>query len=124
VPRGSSVRHAGEDSSCPGEPDSLATVSIPRAQSFNLANIGHDLFKIALESREHPDERGARLRREQDDAEHQRRKEMAILWSVLITVGVVSVIRLGIVLISGQPAENAKWATTLLTTVVSGGSAT
>jgi hypothetical protein len=37
--------------------------------------------------REHPDERDARLRREQDDAEHHRRKEMAILWSVLVSVG-------------------------------------
>lgn len=92
-----------------------------RAQSFNLGNIEHDLFKVALESREHPDDRGARLRREQDDAEHQRRKEMAILGAVLASVGVVSVVCLWITLRTGQAAENARWATTLLTTVVSGG---
>jgi hypothetical protein len=95
--------------------------SRPRTQSFNLGNIEHDRFKIAVESREHPDERGARLRREQDDAEHQRRKEMAMLWVVLGSVGVVSVNCLWIVLVPGQPAESVKWATTLLTTIVSGG---
>jgi hypothetical protein len=93
----------------------------PRAQSFNLGNIEHDLIKIALESREHPDERDARLRREEADAEHQRRIEGLIVRTILVTVSVAAAICFWIVLVPGQSAENAKWATTLLTTIVSGG---
>jgi hypothetical protein len=74
-----------------------------------------------LESRDHPDEREARLRREEADAEHRRRIEALIIRTILITVSVVSVICLWIVLVPGQSTENAKWATTLLTTIVSGG---
>jgi len=46
---------------------------------------------------------------------------MAILWWVLGTASIVSVICFWIVLVPGQPGENAKWATSLLTAIVSGG---
>jgi hypothetical protein len=80
-----------------------------------------DLLEFSIESREHPDERGARLRREHADAEHERRKDLVLLWAVLITVGVVSVVCVVIIAVSGAPADNAKWATTVLTTIVSAG---
>jgi len=63
----------------------------------------------------------ARLRREEANAQHQRRQEVLLLRATLITVGVVSVICLWIVLIPGYPPENVEWATTLLTMIVSGG---
>jgi hypothetical protein len=44
-----------------------------------------------------------------------------IVRTILITVSVTAVICCWIVLVPGQPAENAKWTTTLLTTIVSGG---
>ena len=78
-------------------------------------------FLTAANSREHPDERESRLRREKADIEHRRNKEILILWAILITVGVVSVFCLWIVFIPGHPAENVQWATTLLTMIVSGG---
>ncbi len=94
----------------------------PRGRSLNVEDFFvSEAYRLSIESREHPDERAARIRREHDDADRQHRKEMAILWWVLATVSVVSVICLGVFLIPGAPAENVRWATTLLTTVVSGG---
>lgn len=80
-----------------------------------------DRYTLSIESREHPDERGARLRREHADAEHERRKDLVLLWAVLITVGVVSVVCVVIIAVSGAPVDNAKWATTVLTTIISAG---
>jgi hypothetical protein len=93
----------------------------PRSQSLNLGKLESDRYRLSIESLEHPEVRDSRLRREEADAEHQRHKEVLILWAILIIVGVVSVICLWIVLIPGYPAENVKWATTLLTMIVSGG---
>src|SRR5947209_8046052 len=70
--------------------------------------IQSDLIEFSIGSREHPDERGARLRREPADAEHERRKEMVLLWAVLTTVGVVAVVCIVIIAVSGAPVENAK----------------
>jgi hypothetical protein len=78
-------------------------------------------YQVKIESKDDPEVVQSRLRREEADAEHQRHKEVLILWAILITVGVVSVFCLWIVLIPGYPTENVKWATTLLTMIVSGG---
>jgi hypothetical protein len=77
-------------------------------------------FRLAPESREHPDEREARLRRRVADAEHRRRQERAVVSAVLATVCVGSLTCFWIVFV-GQPAENVTWARTLLTAIVSGG---
>lgn len=46
---------------------------------------------------------------------------MVILWAVLMTVGVVSVVCIIMIVVSGAPVDNAKWATTVLTTIISAG---
>jgi hypothetical protein len=79
------------------------------------------LFEFSIGSREHPDELAARLRREEADAEHERRKDLLLLWAVLMTVSVVSVVCIVIIAVSGASVDNAKWATTVLTTIISAG---
>jgi hypothetical protein len=88
---------------------------------LNLGKIKSEFFKLSLESLEHRDERGARLRREHADAEHERRKDLVLLWAVITTVGAVSVICIVLIAVSGAPVDNAKWATTVLTTIISAG---
>jgi hypothetical protein len=78
-------------------------------------------YQIQIESRDDPEIIRSRLRREEADAEHQRRNEGLILRAVLIAVGFVSAVCIWVVLMPGRPAESVKWATTLLTTIVSGG---
>ena len=63
----------------------------------------------------------SRLRREEADAEHQRYKDRIITWSVIITVAVVSSYSLVLTALPWTGPEAAKWATTILTTVVAGG---
>jgi hypothetical protein len=70
---------------------------------------------------ETPAERTSRLRREEADAAHRRSKETVILWGVVIATAVVLIVCIGVVIVPGSPPENAKWATTLLTAIVSGG---
>ena len=70
---------------------------------------------------ETPAERTSRLRRDEADAAHRRFRETFILLAVVIATAVVMVVCLGVVIIPGSPPENAKWATTLLTAIVSGG---
>ena len=59
--------------------------------------------------------------REEADAAHRRSKEINGLTAVLIITGVVTIVCIGVVVVPGSPPENAKWATTLLTAIVSGG---
>jgi cation transport ATPase len=104
-----------------GQPESPKTKP-SRSRSLNVADfVESDRYKLAFESREHPDEMGARLHQERADADHERRKEMVILWAVLMTVGAVSVVCITMIVISGAPVDNAKWATPVLTTIVSAG---
>jgi hypothetical protein len=70
---------------------------------------------------ETPAERTSRLRREEADAAHRWSKEIMILRAVVMATGVVMVVCIGVVIVPGSPPENAKWATTLLTAIISGG---
>lgn len=68
-----------------------------------------------------PAERASRLRREEADAAHRRSKEIIVLRAVLIATAVVTIVCIGVVVVPGSPPVNARWATTLLTAIVSGG---
>ena len=104
-----------------GQPES-PKAKPSRSRSLNVADFFEsDRYRLLFESREHPDEMDARLHRERADAEHERRKDMVILWAVLMTVGVVSIVCVVIISASGTSVDNAKWATTVLTTIVSAG---
>jgi hypothetical protein len=106
----------------PEKTESSRPTKMPRDRPLTVGSFIHsDVLEFSIASREHPDVRDARLRREQVDADHERRKELVILWAVLITVGVVSVVCIIMIALSGAPVDNAKWATTVLTTIVSAG---
>jgi hypothetical protein len=78
-------------------------------------------LQLEAKSRESPREIQARIEREVAEAAHQHRKDLLITRAVLIIVGVVAVVCIVVVLLPGIPPENAKWATTLLTAIVSAG---
>lgn len=65
------------------------------------------------------DERRSRLRREEAEASHRRRREMIILVAVVVVVGVAVALCLWVILGPGYSVENMKWATTMLTSIVS-----
>jgi len=92
-------------------------------QDPNPADLGAIIKGLRWEAKSHesPREIQARIEHEAAEAVHQRHKDLLITRAVLITVGVVTALCITVVLLPGIPSENAKWATTLLTTIVSAG---
>ena len=80
-----------------------------------------DRYTLSIESREHPDERDARLRREEADAALRRRIEYAFALAVTITVSIVSATCVWITLVPGYPAASLDWASKTLTAIISAG---
>jgi hypothetical protein len=78
-------------------------------------------YNVKVERHESPQEIASRLRREEADAEHQRKKELLILWAVLMIVGAMTFVCVVIVFLPGTSPENSKWATMFLTTIGSAG---
>lgn len=77
-------------------------------------------FKMSLATVEDSAERESRLRVEEANAAHQRRKEM-LLYSV--TIGVVSIVVIlcaWVILQKGLATEDGKLALALLTSIVTG----
>jgi hypothetical protein len=84
----------------PEKAESTRPIKNPRDRPLTVGSfILSDVLEFSIASREYPDVRDARLRREEADAEHQRLKEILLLRAILITVGVGTVICLWIVLI-------------------------
>jgi hypothetical protein len=82
--------------------------------------VRHQTFKMSLATVEDSAERESRLRVEEANAAHQRRKEM-LLYSV--TIGVVSIVVLlctWVILRKGLATEDGKLALALLTSIVTG----
>lgn len=78
-------------------------------------------YDLTLKSKETRQEIASRLRREEADAELQRKKELLILWAVLMIVGAMTFVCVLIVFLPGTSPENSKWATMFLTTIGSAG---
>src|SRR4028118_1925048 len=74
-----------------------------------------------LATTESPEEQTSRLRIEEAEAAHRRRQEIWVLGAVLITVAIAVGISLWVIVGLGYSAENMKWATTLLTSIISAG---
>jgi hypothetical protein len=97
----------------------------PTPQGFDHLKLD-DLFgskTVAFNNtlRDSPQEIRARLQREEADAAHQRAKDLFLYRTVTAAVGVVSVVCLIIAVIPAVPDDTRKWATTLLTSIVSAG---
>jgi hypothetical protein len=76
--------------------------------------------KLSVVPREEPDERQARLGIEKADAEHQRRKELALLVGALVAVGATLSLCVWAIVREGSTAEDTRWAVPLLTAIVTG----
>ncbi len=77
--------------------------------------------KYSFSSLDSPQEIDARIRREDDEARHQRKKELMILWAIVVVVGLVSFVCVVIMFLNYSSADSVKLATTLLTTIIAGG---
>jgi hypothetical protein len=100
----------------PGSPEEPRKVSKPKTVSLSHLL---DPENLELKTRDHPEERQSRLRREEADAEHQRRKDFALFVIVAVMVSVVATACLWVTLSSGYPADVQKWASSLLTVIIS-----
>lgn len=70
--------------------------------------------------REDPAERDARLRIEEANAAHQRRKELALHVATLVVVGLALGVCFFVMASDGSTADDKKWAQLLLTAIVTG----
>ena len=78
-------------------------------------------YDINLKSRESPSEIDARIRREDAQAEHERKKDLIVLWAVVAIVGCTTFFSIVLTFLPHSSVETVKWATTSLTTILAGG---
>lgn len=76
--------------------------------------------QLTLVPREDPDERATRLRIEEADAAHRRRKDLALHVIALVVIGVALGLCVWAIVKTGSTAEDTKWAVPLLTAIVTG----
>ncbi len=76
---------------------------------------------VKLKGVETRDEAKARLLRESHEAKHRVWRDSILFGTLTLGVSLVAVVCLWIALKPGQESETQKWATTLLTTIVSAG---
>lgn len=101
-------------------------------QSLNVGEVvGNQDIDVKISTKEHPDERASRLKREEENAVHQRQREeleaahqrQKDFYLFLVTLGVVAAAFgiCGFIVLSGKyNAEIEKMAITLLTLIVGG----
>jgi hypothetical protein len=75
---------------------------------------------LTLAPREDPAERDSRLRREELDAVHQRRKELALHVVAFVVIGVALSLCVWVIVRNSSPPDDKKWAELLLTAIVTG----
>jgi VIT1/CCC1 family predicted Fe2+/Mn2+ transporter len=76
--------------------------------------------QLSIVPREDPDERAARLRIEEAEAAHKRRKDTALHGLSFIVIGVALWLCVRAIIKDGATAEDARWAVPLLTAIVTG----
>lgn len=104
-----------------GEPSGTPEESRSKVGRPRPVNLSHliDPENVEIKTREHPEERASRLRREEADAEHQRKKDFVLFIIVAIMVCLVALACLWINLSSNYSPDLQKWASSLLTVIVS-----
>ncbi len=75
---------------------------------------------VSIASREDPTERDSRLRREEAEDAHKRRKDLALHAITFAVIAAAFAVCAYIVLTSPAAAEQNKWATATLTSIVTG----
>lgn len=76
-------------------------------------------YKIEVLSPETPGERSARQEHEAKDADHRRRIEWLILCVASGILAVATLVCLGVLIFTGEPASKAKLSESILTIIVS-----
>jgi hypothetical protein len=76
--------------------------------------------QLSIVPREEPAEREARLEIEKADAAHKRRIDLALHIAAFVAVGVALCLCVWAIVRENSTAEDKRWATTLLTAIVTG----
>lgn len=76
--------------------------------------------QLTITPREDPAERGARLRIEEANAAHQRRKELTLYVATLVVVGLALGVCFFVMVSERMTVDDRKWAQLLLTAIVTG----
>lgn len=76
--------------------------------------------QLSIVPREEPDQRDSRIRIEEADAAHRRRKDLLLLSSALVVIGVAIGLCVWAVVREGSAASDREWAVPLLTAIVTG----
>ena len=76
--------------------------------------------QLSIVPREEPAEREARLEIEKAGAAHKRRIDFALHVAAFVVVGVALCLCVWALVREGSAAEDKRWATTLLTAIVTG----
>jgi hypothetical protein len=76
--------------------------------------------QLSIVPREEPAEREARLEIEKANAAHKRRIDLALHIAAFVVVGVALCLCVWAIVREGSTAEDKRWATTLLTAIVTG----
>ena len=76
--------------------------------------------QLSIVPREEPTERESRLEIERANAAHKRRIDFALHIAAFVVVGVALSLCVWAIVREGSTAEDKRWATTLLTAIVTG----
>ena len=77
-------------------------------------------YHLSIVSREEPDQRDSRIRIEEADAAHRRRKDLLLSGSALVVIGVALCLCVWAVVREDSCASDREWAIPLLTAIVTG----
>jgi hypothetical protein len=90
----------------------------PKPNQVDLVKLGKEL-KVAIQSHEQPQELESRLRREEADADLQRRKDLALFWAAIAGASIIVILCVFLVVRPDSSADDKKWATAVLASIVS-----
>ncbi|HEX8129393.1 MAG TPA: hypothetical protein VF527_09850 [Pyrinomonadaceae bacterium] len=76
--------------------------------------------QLSIVPREEPDQRDSRIRIEEADAAHRRRKDLLLSSSALVVIGVALCLCVWAIVREGSAASDREWAVPLLTAIVTG----
>ncbi|HYG11277.1 MAG TPA: hypothetical protein VD835_15120 [Pyrinomonadaceae bacterium] len=76
--------------------------------------------QLSIVPREDPDERASRIRIEEADAAHRRRKDLLLSSSALVVIGVALCLCVWAIVREDSTAADREWAVPLLTAIVTG----
>jgi hypothetical protein len=83
-------------------------------------NTSQGITGFDIKPAEHPDDRASRIKQSEADAHIRRIKEVALFFAGLLLVLVIFGIAATVVLNTNSSADDKKWATSILSSIVTG----